>query len=259
MTSPIRTLIVDDEAAARDLLRLLLARDAEIAVVGECGDGIDALERLRELRPDLVFLDVQMPGMDGLAVLSRLEPEELPVVVFVTAYDQHALRAFDLHAVDYLLKPFDDARFERALTRARERIRLGQLGALAQPLLALLHGANRPPPGKWLTRLVVREEGRTFIVPLAQVDWIEARGDYLRIHAGKGMHLVRGTMKELERQLNPAIFLRIHRSTIVRLAAIRELQPHLRGDYAALLADGTRLRLARGLRDRVEAALARTP
>lgn len=259
MTRPIRTLIVDDESAARDVLRLLLGGDGEIAIAGECGDGIEALDQLRRLRPELVFLDVQMPGMDGLAVLGALEEAELPVVVFVTAWDQHAVKAFELHAVDYLLKPFDDARFHRALARAKERVRLGQLGALAGPLLATLKALEPPGGDRWLERLVVREEGRSLVVPLAEVDWIEARGDYLRVHAGKTIHLLRGTMKELDRQLNPAHFLRIHRSTIVRLARVRELKPYLRGDYLVILGDGTRLRLARGLRPRVEAALGLAP
>jgi two-component system, LytTR family, response regulator len=259
VTAPIRTLIVDDEEAARDVLRLLLGQDPEIELVGESGDGLAALDQLRHTRPELVFLDVQMPAMDGLTVLGQLEEAELPAVVFVTAYDQHALKAFELHAVDYLLKPFDDARFFRALARAKDRVRLGQLGSLAAPLLACLRGLERPAPGRWLERLVVREDGRSLIVPLSEVDWIEARGDYLRVHAGKAIHLLRGTMKELERQLNPATFIRIHRSTIVRLGRIRELQPYLRGDYVVLLADGTRLRLARGLRDRVESALGQTP
>lgn len=259
MKAPIRTLIVDDEAGARDVLRLLLGQDPDIDLIGECGDGLEALDQLRHGRPELVFLDVQMPAMDGLTVLGQLEEADLPVVVFVTAYDQHALKAFELHAVDYLLKPFDDARFFRALARAKERVRLGQLGALAAPLLACLRGLEPAPPGRWLERLVVRDDGRSLILPLSEVDWIEARGDYLRVHAGKATHLLRTTMKELERQLNPASFIRIHRSTIVRLSRIRELQPYLRGDFVVLLADGTRLRLARGLRGQVEAALAQAP
>jgi two-component system LytT family response regulator len=257
--APVRTLIVDDEVAARDVLRLLLAQDPDIELVGESGDGLEALDQVRHRRPDLIFLDVQMPAMDGLTVLGQLEEAHLPVVVFVTAYDQHALKAFDLHAVDYLLKPFDDARFFRALSRAKERVRLGHLGALAEPLLACLRGLEGAAPGRWLERLVVREAGRSLILPLAEVDWIEARGDYLRVHAGKATHLVRMTMKELERQLNPASFIRIHRSTMVQLSRIREVQPWLRGDFVVRLSDGTRLRLARGLRSQVEAVLSRVP
>jgi two-component system, LytTR family, response regulator len=255
----IRTLIVDDEQAAREALRLLLGDDREIAVVGECADGRTTLERIRRDRPELVFLDIQMPAMDGLTVLSRLEETELPVVVFVTAYDQHALQAFDLHAVDYLLKPFDDARFHKALARAKTRVRQGQLGALAGPLADLLSGMRRPEPDRWLERLVIRSDGRAIIVPVAEVNWIEARGDYLRVHAGSTCHLLRGTMKELEGQLDPAAFVRIHRSTIVRLQQIKELQPHFRGDYVVILKDGTLLKLARGCRDQLEAALGRMP
>ncbi len=259
MTTTIPTLIVDDEQAARGALRLLLADDPDIEVVGECGDGRTTLDRIRRDRPELVFLDIQMPGMDGLTVLSQLDEAELPVVVFVTAYDQHALRAFDLHAVDYLLKPFDDARFHKALARAKTRVRQGQLGALAGPLVDLLSGMRRPSPGRWLERLVIRSDGRALIVPVADVDWIEARGDYLRVHAGTTWHLLRGTMKELEGQLDPGEFVRIHRSTIVRLTRIKELQPHFRGDYVVVLRDGTHLKLARGCREQLEAALGRMP
>lgn len=255
MSAPIRTLVVDDEQAARDLLRLLLRADPEIEVIGECGDGAEALERIRRDRPALLLLDIQMPAMDGLAVLGALEEEELPVVVFVTAYDQHALRAFELHAVDYLLKPFPDGRFYQALARAKQRVRLGQLGRLAEPLLGLL--AEWPSAPQWLERLAIPDGGRTRIVPVAAVDWVEARGDYLRIHAGEEVHLLRQTMKDLEARLDPRVFQRIHRSTIVRLVRVRELQPYFRGALVAVLEDGTRLRVARNCRAGLELALGR--
>lgn len=258
MSAPIRTLVVDDELAARDLLRLLLRADPEIELVGDCGDGAEALELIRRDRPALVLLDIQMPAMDGLAVLAALAEEELPVVVFVTAYDQHALRAFELHAVDYLLKPFPDGRFYQALARAKQRVRLGELGRLAAPLLGLLAdwSAGVAAP-RWLERLVIPDGGRSRIVPVAQVDWIEARGDYLRIHAGPEVHLLRQTMKEVASRLDPREFLRIHRSTIVRLGRIRELQPYFRGALVAVLADGTRLRVARNCRGALEGSLGR--
>ncbi len=256
MTPAIRTLIVDDEPAAREALALLLAADEEIALIGEAADGAGALARIRHDRPDLVFLDIQLPAIDGLTVLQQLPQAELPAVVFVTAYDQHALRAFDLHAVDYLLKPFDDERFRRALSRAKTRVRQGQLGELAAPLRALLATTPKAAPA-WRERLVIRSDGRSLVVPVAEVDWVEAKGDYLQVHAGAAQHLLRGTMKQLEAELDPAVFVRIHRSVLVRIGRIRELQPYFHGDYVVILTDGTRLKLARGCRERLEQALGR--
>lgn len=259
MIAPIRTLIVDDEPAARQALRLLLAQDPEIEIQGDAADGGTALERIRRDRPELVFLDIQMPGLDGLALLGQLEASQLPVVVFVTAYDQHALKAFEVHAVDYLLKPFDDARLFRALAHAKTRVREGQVGALARPLAELLSGARTPVPPRWLDRLVIRVDGRAVVVTVADIDYIEAAGDYLRIKAGDTIHLHRGTMKDLERSLDPAEFVRIHRSTLVRLSRIREIQPYFHGDSVVVLRDGTRLKLARGCREQLETALGKLP
>ncbi len=259
MIAPIRTLIVDDEEPARSALALLLSGDPEIELIGSCADGASALERIRRDRPELVFLDIQMPAMDGLTLLTRLAAHELPAVVFVTAYDAHALKAFEMHAVDYLLKPFDDARFHDALAHAKTRVRQGQIGTLAAPLAALLAGVRAPVRGAYLERLVIRTDGRAVIVPVSEVDCIEAAGDYLRIKAGAACYLHRGTMKDLERELDPAEFIRIHRSTLVRLARIREIQPYFHGDSVVVLEDGTRLKLARGCREQLETALGRLP
>lgn len=257
MSEPIRALIVDDEPAARDTIRGLLARDPEVTVVGECGDGRSALDTIREAAPQLVFLDVQMPEMDGFAMLRQLAPSELPVVVFTTAYDQYALQAFEVHAVDYLLKPFDDDRFREALARAKERVRQGRVEALSGRLRDLLDGTEgtEDARGRYLTRLMVREGERMVVVPVRDIDWIEADGDVLRIHAGRAQYALRETLKNLEQRLDPSRLIRIHRSTIVSVDRVRELQPYFRGEYVVILHDGTRLRLSRGCRAKVEAVL----
>lgn len=259
----IRTLIVDDEPAARAAIRTLLAGDPEVLVLGEYADGRSALGAIREHAPDLLFLDVQMPEMDGFTMLAQVDPNQLPVVVFVTAYDQYALRAFDAHALDYLLKPFDDDRFRQAVGRAKQQVRQGKLGALSQQLLALLDGTGPPAAtstphnGQYLKRLVIKAGGRVTILGVRDIDWIEADGDYVKIHAGKVWHLLRETMKHLETQFDPARFVRIHRSTIVNVERIKELQPYFRGEYVVILHDGTSLKLSRGYKDHLEAALGR--
>ncbi|HEV8355950.1 MAG TPA: LytTR family DNA-binding domain-containing protein [Gemmatimonadales bacterium] len=260
----IRALIVDDEPAGRAAIKALVAEDPEIEVVGECSDGRSALERIERDPPDLLFLDVQMPEMDGLTMLRRLELPQLPVVVFVTAYDQYALRAFEVNAVDYLLKPFDDDRFRVALGRAKRQVRQGRLGEASDRLVALLEGMGRPPgadpppaSGRYLRRLVIKSGGRVSVLNVREIDWVEAEGDYLKIHAGKAWHLLRETMKSLEQQLEPARFVRIHRSTIVNVERIKELQPFFRGEYHVILQDGTSLKLSRGYKQHLEAALGR--
>ncbi len=258
MTGPIRALIVDDEPAARDTIRALLAGDPEVTVVGECGDGRSALELIRRATPQLVFLDVQMPEMDGFAMLRHLEPAELPAVVFTTAYDQYALQAFEVHALDYLLKPFDDDRFREALGRAKERVRQGRVDAVSRQLRDLLDGsvkAERDAPPRYLTRLVVRSGERTVVLAVRDIDWVEADGDALRIHAGRAEYALRQTLKDLERRLDPARLVRIHRSTLVNVERIRELQPYFRGELVVILHDGTRLKLSRGCRARLEEVL----
>ena len=262
MTERIRTLVVDDEPAARAAIRALLADDAEIHIVGECTDGRTALDAIRSGAPDLLFLDVQMPEMDGFTLLGRLDPAELPVVVFVTAYDQYALRAFDVHALDYLLKPFDDERFRRAVAHAKQQVRQGKLGRLSERLVALLDGVARPPAvasnGQYLKRLAIKAGGRVTILGVKDIDWIGAEGDYVKIHTGRVWHLLRETMKHLEAQFDPARFVRIHRSTIVNVERIKELQPYFRGEYVVVLHDGTSLKLSRGYKEHLAAALGRT-
>ncbi len=262
VTERIRTLVVDDEPAARAAICALLADDPEIHVVRECADGRTALDAIRSEAPDLLFLDVQMPEMDGFTLLSRLDAAELPVVIFVTAYDQYALRAFEVHAQDYLLKPFDDERFRCAVAHAKQQVRQGKLGRLSDRLVALLDGVARPSAvasnGQYLKRLAIKAGGRVTILGVKDIDWIEAEGDYVKIHAGRAWHLLRETMKYLEAQFDPARFVRIHRSTIVNVERIKELQPYFRGEYVVVLHDGTSLKLSRGYKEHLEAALGRT-
>lgn len=263
--APVRVLIVDDEPLAREGIRLLLERDPEVEVVGECADGAEAVRAALEHEPDLLLLDVQMPEMDGFQVLRALPAEQLPVVIFVTAYDHYALQAFEVHALDYLLKPFDDERFERALARAKAQVRREQIGGLSRSLAALLGAyggssasgdrAAPPPAAGHLTRLVVKSGGRIVFLDARDVDWIEAADYYVRLHSGGKTHLLRESMAALEAKLDPERFVRIHRSAIVNLDRVRELQPWFRGQHAVILKDGTRLTLSRGRRARLEELL----
>jgi two-component system, LytTR family, response regulator len=256
---PIRTLIVDDEPAARDGMRHLLAADPEIVLAGECSNGREAAAAIRDTAPDLVFLDVQMPGLDGFGVLREVGVDRAPAVVFVTAFDQYALRAFDVNALDYLLKPFTDDRFRQSLERAKQLVRQGRLGDLSRKLAALLdHDEPAPARPRYLDRLVVKSGGKVTLLPVGEIEWIDAEGDYVRIHVGKTWHLLRETMKNLEDQLDGARFVRIHRSTIVNLEKVKELQPFFRGEYVVVLHNGTTLKLSRGYRDNLEARLGRT-
>ncbi|HYS00429.1 MAG TPA: LytTR family DNA-binding domain-containing protein [Gemmatimonadales bacterium] len=253
----IRTLIVDDEPAARDGIRQLLSGDPDILVAGECADGLEATAAIRATAPDLVFLDVQMPELDGFGVLREVGVESPPAFVFVTAYDQYALRAFEVHAIDYLLKPFTDERFRESLQRAKQQVRQGELVGLSRKLAALLdsYGAGARP--QYLERLVVKSGGKVTLLRVADIEWIDSEGDYVRIHVGKAWHLLRETMKNLETQLDPERFVRIHRSTIVNLERIKELQPFFRGEYVVVLQSGITLKLSRGYRDHLEARLGR--
>jgi two-component system LytT family response regulator len=265
----IRTLIVDDEPLARETLRILLRANPEVDVVGECRSGPEAVDRILEVEPDLVFLDIEMPEMDGFDVLETVSGEgvRIPTIVFVTAYDQYALRAFEVHALDYLLKPFDDERFERALERAKLEVSRHQDAAMASRIEALLadHRAaaagEESPVGEGregpVERFVVRSSGRIHFVDVAEVDWVEAAGDYVRLHTGERSHLMRQTMKELEDSLDPDVFVRIHRSTIVRIGFVKEIRTTGTGQYVVLLEDGTRRNLSRSGRRRLEEVLGR--
>jgi two-component system LytT family response regulator len=250
----LRTLIVDDEPLARERVRMMLAAHPDVTIVGECGDGRQAIEAIRDLRPDVVFLDVQMPGLDGFEVLRALDEEPLPYVIFVTAYDRYAIQAFDVHALDYVLKPFSPDRFAQALERARgARGRIGERltdHARLRELVASITAEQREKQ-----RIVVKSSGRVFFVKVDDIDWIEAEGNYVRLHVGSQSHLLRETMKGMEAVLDQSQFIRIHRSTIVNADRIRELQPLFHGEYAVLLQDGTRLVASRGPDNRLRRLL----
>lgn len=246
----IRTLIVDDEQLARERLRGFLSVEMDLEIVGECADGQAAVEAIERDEPDLLFLDVQMPELDGFGVLEAAKPAHPPVVIFTTAFSQHALRAFEVHALDYLLKPFDRDRVRVALDRARDRLRQSQAGALNAKLTALL--AEMRPPTQAVDRLVVKTGGRVMLVRTADIDWVEAADNYVSLHVGAETHLLRETMGAIEARLDPKAFLRISRSTIVNVERIKELQPMFHGDYTVILRNGTRLSLSRSYRDKLQ-------
>ncbi|MEO5511215.1 MAG: LytTR family DNA-binding domain-containing protein [Longimicrobiales bacterium] len=253
MTTKIRAIIADDEPLAREGVRLHLEAQADVEIVGEARDGTEAVEMIIQLRPDLVFLDVQMPGLDGFGVVEAIGADIMPAVIFITAYDQFALKAFDTHAIDYLLKPFDADRLHRAVDQARAQIRGRQRSDVEDRLVAML-GELRGK-SQFLERIVVRSGGRILILRIQDVDWLEAASNYVRIHAGGREYLLRETMTNLETKLDPSLFVRIHRSTIVRLDRIKELEPLFQGDYVLILEGGTRLTSSRGYRDRLQELL----
>jgi two-component system LytT family response regulator len=245
----IRVLIVDDEPLARERIRDLLASASDVEIIGECSNGKEAVAAIREKAPDLLFLDVQMPHLDGFGVVGEVGIEQMPMTIFVTAYDRHALRAFEVHALDYLLKPFDAERFVKALERARSQLEHRQ-GKMDQRLEALLSDVQTR--AKPLERIMIKSSGRIFFLRIDEIDYIEAAGNYVRLHVGKEDHLLRETMSSLENRLDPRKFLRIHRSTIVNIESIQELQLLFHGEYAVILRNGTQLTLSRGYRDKLE-------
>lgn len=264
--SGLRVLIADDERLARQRLRRLLRREAEVEVVGECADGPATVAALLAHAPDLLFLDVQMPELDGFAVLRAVPPDRLPVTIFVTAYDHYALRAFEARALDYLLKPFTEARFRAAFERARAAVLGPEPGERAR-LLSLLEQirleqrdlraavtSGEPSPAD---RLLVREEGRVRVLAAADVDWIEAARNTVRLHAGAAVHVLREPLAALESRLDPTRFARIHRSTVVNLERVSEILPWFSGDGMVVLRGGTRLRVSRSYREQFEARLGR--
>jgi two-component system LytT family response regulator len=243
----LRTLIVDDEPLARKRIKRLLADESDISVTGECGSGHEAVRVIQEEAPDLVFLDIQMPGMDGFEVLSSVSAGQLPIIIFITAYDQHALRAFEVHALDYLLKPFTQERFQKALARARAQ--LAQAGSrAADPGLATLIGKLRADQN-YLSRFMIKTASRVVLIKAGEVDWIESAANYALLHVGDKTHLVRETMQTLESRLSPKIFQRISRSVIVNLERVKELQPMGKGQYVIILNNGRQLAMSRGIRD----------
>jgi two-component system LytT family response regulator len=253
-STKIRTVIVDDEELARDRIQTLLELQPDVEIVGVCVDGPSAVETIERVQPDLVFLDVQMPGMDGFEVLENLEAERLPAVVFVTAHDGHALRAFEIHALDFLLKPFDQTRFEKALERARGQLTRVSSAALDPRLVSLLEELREER--KYSERLIVKSSGRVFFVRTEEIDWVEASGNYVKIHTKSDAHLLRESMKNMEAKLDPKTFVRIHRSAIVNIDRIKELEPWFHGEYIVIMRDGTRLTASRVFSDRLSALIA---
>jgi two-component system, LytTR family, response regulator len=255
-TSVLRVIIVDDEPLARDCMRLALHAASDVTVVAECSDGVDAVEAIRTHAPDVVFLDVQMPGLDGFAVIDRVGPEVMPAVVFVTAFDAHAIRAFEVHALDYVLKPFNDGRFLAALDRARASARERRQGELGRRLAALVRDWEHPASeeatatgsggsSRYISRFAVREDGRVRFVAATDVDWIEADRNYMVVHVGEAQHRIRASLRDVIDELDPRRFVRIHRSAIVNIERIREVQPWFGGDYVAILRTGAKLRVSR--------------
>jgi len=244
-----RTLIVDDEELARERLRQLLANQPEIELVGECADGREAVAAIKEKSPDLVFLDIQMPELDGFAVLEAVNVEPMPVIVFVTAYDKFALRAFEVHAVDYLLKPFDRERFESALRRALDQVRHREDPARAQAQAALL--TEIQAPAKPIERLAIKSGGRIVVVKSADIAWIESAHNYVEIHDDKQSHLLRESISSIETRLSPDKFVRISRSVIVNVDRVKELEPLFGGEYTVTLQNGQRLTLSRRYRHKL--------
>lgn len=265
--SSIRAIIVDDEGLARDTLSLLLEQHSDIEVIASCNNGKAAVDAISNQRPDLVFLDVQMPEMNGFEVIEAIGSEQMPVVIFVTAYDQYALRAFEAQALDYLLKPFDDERFDQALERARSLVQQKKVGLLGAQLAELVAGvqasAGRPPVDHpveeeregFLQRIMIKGRHSMYFLKVEEIDYIEAAGDYVSIHIKGQSHLLRETMSGLMQKLDPARFVRVHRSSIVRVESIKELKPYFHGDYIIVLNNDKELKLSRRYWEQVEKVL----
>lgn len=264
---PIRTAIVDDEPDARDGIRELLARDADIAVVGEARTGREAVALFHHARPELVYLDVHMPELDGFGALAALEARPMPVVIFVTAYDDYALRAFEVHAIDYLLKPFSDERFAEALHRAKEHVRQRRIGEIGPQLVELLsaHPTSTSSDARhtatttadladdhYIDRVMVRTAKGSIFLRADDIDWIEADDYYARLHVSGRSYLVRETMRHLEERLDPRRFVRVHRSAIVNIDRVQTLQPYFRGAHVLTLSDGTQVTMSRSRRANLE-------
>jgi two-component system LytT family response regulator len=262
----LRVLIVDDEPLARRGLLVRLKDLPDVAVIGECGNGRDAVAAIAELRPDLVFLDIQMPVMDGFEVLKRIQGADMPMVVFVTAFDEYAIKAFEAHALDYLLKPVDDARLADALERAREQLDerqavdhrgrlldlVAELGGVEQVSLEeLLEKGTAALASGHLDTLPIKDGGSTIRLRAEEIDWIDAAGDYMCVHACGDTHIMRGTMKKLEEVLNPRVFQRVHRSTIVNVDRVRQVRSHINGEYFLVLDGDVELKMSRHYKDKI--------
>lgn len=245
----IRALIVDDEPLARSRIRKMLSHDPEIELLGECANGRDAIHAIEGQKPQIVFLDVQMPEISGFEVIEALETEFMPLVIFVTAHDKYALRALEIHAFDYLLKPFDKKRFDKTLQQAKQRIQTENRGQVNHRTLALLEELRART--NHLERLIIKSGGRVFFIKADDIDWLEAEGKYVRLHIGKEAHLLREAIGSLESRLDPKKFLRIHRSTIVNIERIQELESWFHNEYRVILRDGTKLMMSRSCRKRL--------
>jgi two-component system, LytTR family, response regulator len=256
----LRTIIADDERLAREKLRIFLSSEPDIEIMAECQDGEQTIAAIRIYHADLVLLDIQMPRLDGFQVLEQLRPEEMPVIIFTTAYDQYALRAFEAHALDYLLKPFDQERFHRALQRARELVGSTQERELTQRILSLLSQVRSDAGAATSAqdRLVIRAKGRIVFLNLDEIDWIQASANYVRLNVGKESHLVRETIGRIAERLNPNHFVRIHRSTIVDVRKIKELIPVNSGEYIVVLTNGKELSCSRGYRTALQKMIEKT-
>jgi two-component system LytT family response regulator len=270
MPAKIRTLVVDDEPLARDGIVTMLAHDPEIELVGSCGDGHSALNAIRAHQPDLLFLDIQMPKRDGFEVLAELKRDERPTVIFITAYDKYAIQAFELNAIDYLLKPFRDGRFFSALARAKKEIRQNRAAGLdekieqllrqmeelrkAAPAAAAMPGAANPDPAD---RVVLKTGSDIHFIRATDIVWVESQADFIKVHTTGAAQLVRETLQSLEERLDPAKFLRIHRSSLVNLDHVRKVTPALYGDYTVLMSDDTKLRLSRKNRGKLKQLISR--
>lgn len=271
MNRKIRALVVDDESLAREALQVMLDDDSEIEVVAECRNGQEAAAAIREKSPDIVFLDIQMPEMDGFQVIEEVGLERMPVTVFVTAFDKHALRAFEARALDYLLKPFDHDRFDSALYRAKTLVRQQKLGEISESLFALMNDlklkigetVSETNNGKFeketrknpLNRVVIKSSGRIYFLKIEELDWVESTGNYLNLHSGSRTHLIRETMGDFHAKLDLRKFLRIHRSTIVNIERIKDIQPLFKGEYVITLTNGKRLKASRGYRGEIQSLL----
>lgn len=259
VSAPVRTVIADDEPSARRGIRLLLEQDPSILIVGEATSGPEAISLITKEKPHLAFMDVQMPGCTGFEALAQLGEASPPAVVFVTAYDEHALKAFEVNAVDYLLKPYDDLRFFAALDRAKRELRrhgVEEVNAQLSRLLTYFQDTPRPDPkAEGNDRILIKSSGEIFFLKAEEIDWIEADGDYMKFHVGGRAYLMRETMARLEARLDSKRFVRIHRSTIVNIDRMRKLSPSFAGEYAVVLADGTKLKLSRGYHERIAALL----
>ncbi len=244
---PIRTMIIDDEALARQRLRTMLADHRDVMVLGESCDGIEAVSDIERLKPDLIFLDIQMPELDGFEVVRNIEPSALPIIVFVTAFDQHAVKAFEFNALDYLLKPFDQSRLGKSVSRVRQRLNLRKLNDVdvEQRIINAIEELNKKT---FISRMALKSDGRVHLVLVEKIAWIQAAGNYLRIHVGDRQFLLREPMKRLEQRIDPNKFVRIHRSTIVNMEFIQDLEPTFHGDFKVTLVDGTSLPLSRKYR-----------